>query len=251
MSQSAASKRSAPPRGATRANDERPGNSALLTPGSAVRFPVGYIWMAIVLMVGLMIGAYFLGSEHGREAGRAEAGMVENARVIAREEAGMLREVDGPSRIERRADPDFDPPQKSSTRISTPKNVSSGLPAMPEGARSLDRDRNLLVECRERGYAYNQIIGGIPLKNALHVAAEIRANGEDLGLDAIVVERQTRGSRVKSGCVMLLPGFRLPQSSSDKAAWKRRISELSRRLADDPFLKSDQTPFSDYIQVSF
>ena len=251
MSQSAASKRSAPSRGATRTSDERPGNPALLTPGSAVRFPVGYIWTAIVLMVGLVIGAYFLGSEHGREAGRAEAGVVENAREIAREEAGMLREVEGPGRIAGRADLDFDPPRKPSNPVSTPENVTSGLPAMPEGARALDRNRNLQIECRERGYAYNQIIGGIPLKNALHVAAEIRAAGEDLGLDAIVVERQTRGSRVKSGSVMLLPGFRLPQSSSEKAAWKRRISELSRRLADDPFLKSDPTPFSDYIQVSF
>ena len=251
MSQSAASKRSATPRDATRPNEERPGNSALLTPGSAVRFPVGYIWMAIVLVLGLVIGAYFLGSGHGREAGRAEAGMVANARVIAREEAGMLREVEAPGRIAGRAGPDSNSQKRSGTRIPTPENLPSGFPAMPDGARSLDRTRNLQTECRERGYAYNQIIGGIPLKNALHVAAEIRAAGEDLGLDAIVVERQTRGSRVKSGSVMLLPGFRLPQSSSDKAAWKRRISELSRRLADDPFLKSDQTPFSDYIQVSF
>lgn len=251
MSQSAASKRSSPTGRSSTSVDERPGNSALLTPGSAVRFPVGYIWIAIVVAVALVIGAYVLGTGHGREAGRTEAGVVATAREAAREEAGMLREVDVQRPTANRSAADSGDRKMAKKPAAAPKGRSAGLPAPPAGAGSLDRNRDLQAECRVRGYAYNQIIGGIPLKNAVHVASKIRAAGEDLGLDAIVVERQTRGSRVKSGSVMLLPGFRLPQSTSDKAAWKRRINELSRRLADDPFLKSDPTPFSDYIQVSF
>ena len=216
-----------------------------------MRFPVGYIWIAIVVAVALMIGAYVLGTGHGREAGLTEAGVVATAREIAREEAGMLREVDVPSPVANSSSADSGDRKTAKKPAAASKNRPAGLPTPPAGADSLDRTRDLEAECRVRGYAYNQVIGGIPLKNAMYVAAKIRAAGEDLGLDAIVVERQTRGSRVKSGSVMLLPGFRLPQSSSEKAAWKRRISELSRRLADDPFLKSDPTPFSDYIQVSF
>ena len=216
-----------------------------------MRFPVGYIWIAIVVAVALMIGAYVLGTGHGREAGLTEAGVVATAREIAREEAGMLREVDVPSPVANSSSADSGDRKTAKKPAAASKNRPAGLPTPPAGADSLDRTRDLEAECRVRGYAYNQVIGGIPLKNAMYVAAKIRAAGEDLGLDAIVVERQTRGSRVKSGSVMLLPGFRLPQSTSDKAAWKRRISELSRRLADDPFLKSDPTPFSDYIQVSF
>ena len=216
-----------------------------------MRFPVGYIWIAIVVAVALVIGAYVLGTGHGREAGLTEAGAVATAREIAREEAGMLREVDVRSPVANPSSPDSGDRKTAKKTAGASKGRPAGLPTPPAGAASLDRTRDLQAECRVRGYAYNQIIGGIPLKNARYVAAKIRAAGEDLGLDAIVVERQTRGSRVKSGSVMLLPGFRLPQSTSDKAAWKRRISELSRRLADDPFLKSDPTPFSDYIQVSF
>ncbi len=92
--------------------------------------------------------------------------------------------------------------------------------------------------------AYNQIIGSIPLENALRLGERIRNEGAVLGLDALVVVSNTNGSLAD---IVLLPGFKLPQSDEDKKLWRRRVSELNHLLADDPLFRNDPTPFADYF----
>ena len=99
--------------------------------------------------------------------------------------------------------------------------------------------------------AYNQIIGSIPLENALRLAERIRREGAVLGLDALVVVGKTRGSGHVLADIQLLPGFKFPQSDEDKGLWRRRITELNHLLADDPLFRNDPTPFADYYSRTY
>ena len=44
---------------------DRPSTSKMLTPGSVVRLPVGYVWVAVVFIVAVAAGLYILGRSHG------------------------------------------------------------------------------------------------------------------------------------------------------------------------------------------
>ena len=44
----------------------------MLTPGSVVRLPVGYVWIGLVVGIGVFVAAYVLGRDHGSARGIQE-----------------------------------------------------------------------------------------------------------------------------------------------------------------------------------
>ena len=92
MSQSPAAPRATPGRRPRNPDSERPAAATLLTPGRSIRLPVGFAWVGVVLVAGLMIGAYLLGFSRGERAAEASAATVDAARLEAVQEAGRVRE---------------------------------------------------------------------------------------------------------------------------------------------------------------
>ena len=99
MSQSPATPRVTPGRRTRNPESERPAAATLLTPGRSIRLPVGFAWVGVVLVAGLMIGAYLLGFSRGEIAAEASAATADAARFEAAQEAGRVREpVSSPPR---------------------------------------------------------------------------------------------------------------------------------------------------------
>ncbi|MAD19268.1 MAG: hypothetical protein CMJ52_03490 [Planctomycetaceae bacterium] len=73
-------------------DSERPAAATLLTPGRSIRLPVGFAWVGVVLVAGLMIGAYLLGFSRGGRIAEETAKAAEVARFEAAQEAGRVRE---------------------------------------------------------------------------------------------------------------------------------------------------------------
>lgn len=96
MSQSPAAPRATPGRRPRNPESERPAAATLLTPGRSIRLPVGFAWVGVLLVAGLMIGAYLLGFSRGERAAAASAATEDAARVEAAQEAGRVREPQSP-----------------------------------------------------------------------------------------------------------------------------------------------------------
>jgi len=110
MSQSPAAPRATPGRRPRNPDSERPAAATLLTPGRSIRLPVGFAWVGVVLVAGLMIGAYLLGFSRGERAAEASAATVDAALLEAVQEAGRVREpVSAPTKPPAGASGDADP----------------------------------------------------------------------------------------------------------------------------------------------
>ena len=96
MSQSPATPRVTTGRRIRNPESERPAAATLLTPGRSIRLPVGFAWVSVVLVAGLMIGAYLLGFSRGGRAAETSAAAADAARFEAAQEAGRVREPVSP-----------------------------------------------------------------------------------------------------------------------------------------------------------
>ena len=208
---------------------DRPSTSKMLTPGSVVRLPVGYVWVAVVFIVAVAAGLYILGRSHGAAsmqrtlAIQAAGGMATTARE------SLLREPQ-PSRR----------PVRSS-KVSGPRTRVAPV-ITPVAAATVD----VMEDRRVAGHTYHYILY-TTVPKARRVAEEIVARGADLGLDAMVLQSDNG----HSAHVILLPSVDdRPDLTSD--AWRKKISDLgSRFIGDDEFEWNSRVPFHDYYQRTF
>lgn len=224
---------------------DRPGNPRLLTPGSVVRVPVGFVWIGIVAVVILLIGAYWLGSRRGFDDGRAEGQQVVKSLQEVERTANTRRE---PGSAASESTPTRRPRARNVVQDPSPvvASASTGMSrSRPKGAENLDRSVDVQVERREDGWSY-MVVLYTKLDSARAVAESIRENGKDLGVDAMV--EPSNNGRLAS--VILLPGSPGPFSAAEQTAWDRRIDELAERIADDPIWRGKR-PLKGYYAESF
>ena len=229
MSQSPASPVNRSGRREQVAEPDRPSTSKMLTPGSVVRLPVGYVWVAVVLVVAFAAGLYLLGRSHGAAsmqrtlAVQAAGGMATTARE------SLLREPETSRRSVR------------ASKVSGPRVVVAPV-ATPVAAPNVD----VMEDRRVAGHTYHYILY-TTVPKARRVAEEIVSRGADLGLDAMVLQSDNG----HSAHVILLPSVDdRPDLTSD--AWRGKISELgSRFVGDDEFEWNSRVPFHDYYQRTF
>jgi hypothetical protein len=204
------------------AESDRPVQPALLTPGSAIRLPVGYVWVLVLGVLGLTVGGYLLGRSRGIEFGRQEAARTVAAADQAARETARLREPDiavEPGRA-------GGVPAGGTTSAGPPAGAGA-MPITRTGSDAGGGPSDVLAERRESGKWYFQIIT-TTYDNAVATARLVSEEGRRLGLDAQVVP----GDTDQFATVILLPGF-------DKASltvegedwWRTTIRELGSRVA--------------------
>ena len=226
MSRTAAHGSTAPtPKGRRTASPEhdRPVPPTLLTPGSAIRLPVGYVWVIGIGVLALTIGAYLVGHSKGVAVGKV---------ALQESRAAVDRVARETSRIRE--------PEVAGPRVPDPLVIPGGSPADPA-----TRPTDVLRDRRRSGTTYYQIIT-TTFDDARLTAELVSVEGASLGLDAQVV----RGDTDKLASVILHPGFR-SQSEEDEDQWERVIRELGSRMVGKLKLKkpSDQ-PFSDFFKFT-
>jgi hypothetical protein len=219
------------------AESDRPVQPALLTPGSAVRVPVGYVWVLTIAVIAAVVGSFMIGRSRGFEAGRIEGGRLRIAEEQASQEAALLREPvapvvsDGPAR-------------SVATGSESARTVREPVSSPPAGGAGIaaDRPSDVLAERREPGKWYYQIIT-TRYDLAVEVASAVSQAGKDLGLDAQVVPGETGGLAI----VYLLPGFdKASLTEGDQERWRKNIRELGSRVVGKvSFGSSTEHPFSD------
>jgi hypothetical protein len=229
---------------------DRPVPPALLTPGSMVRLPVGYVWVIGVLVAGMVIGAYLMGRANGLETGRSEMSEVQAATERVARETARLREpgtaagvsgVPAPAPATgTRRDPAGDVPIMSTAPGGLV--VPGGVAADPSG-----RPSDPLLDRRASGKSYYQIIT-TTFDDAMLTARLVSVEGASLGLDAQVV----RGDTDRLASVILHPGFDLGKfTKADEDRWRRVIRELGSRVRGRLKLKSSsEQPFSDSFIIT-
>jgi hypothetical protein len=239
MSRSAAAGTSPRPSSVRRAavDADRPAQPALLTPGSAIRVPVGYVWVVATVVIALVVGSYTVGRSRGIEAGRAEMDRTRIAQEQAADVAARLREPadeGAPPRSGRISATDSEPLREPG------KTASTGPAIGPAAAR--DRPSDVLQERREPGKWYFQIIT-TRYDLAVQTAEAVSKAGADLGLDAQVVPGETKELAI----VYLLPGFdKASSTSSELDRWREAIKEVGSRVVGTvSFGSSTEHPFSD------
>ncbi len=247
MSRTAAHGSTAPtPKGRRTASPEhdRPVPPTLLTPGSAIRLPVGYVWVIGIGILALTIGAYLLGHSKGVAAGQAARQESEAAADRVARETSRIREPEAAGTDES-LDRFPSGAPRSSAEASAPRTsarlvVPGGIPADPAS-----RPSDVLKDRRRSGDTYYQIIT-TTFDDARRTAELVSVQGASMGLDAQVV----RGDTDKLASVILHPGFR-SQSEEDEDQWERVIRELGSRMVGKLKLKkpSDQ-PFSDFFKFT-
>ena len=248
MSQSSPSARPTSSGRPSRAEIDRPTNSRLLTPGSVVRIPVGFVWIGIVLGLILLVTSYWMGSQRGFEQGRAEGQQVGRSMQEVARTSALRREPEAGSNSIAQVQ------SSGSQADSSPsRDVASGdasLPrksalALPGGAEDLDRTIDVGVERRQPGWTYKVVLY-TKLEFAREVAESIRENGVDLGVDAMV-EKSNNG---RFGTVILLPGSPGSFTEQQMIGWDRRIEELAERVADEP-VWSGKRPFPGHYPETY
>ncbi len=217
---------------------DRPTNSRLLTPGSTLRVPVGFVWIALLGFVVAIVIAFWVGSERGLRQGRSEVESIRQSLGRVESAGGRMRE---PAAV---------PAGSSTTDVvdSTPPEPPSrpDLPPLPAGSERLDRTVPVVQDRTRPGWTYKVVLF-TKLENARLVAESIRENGRDLGIDAMVL-RKDNGP---FGHVILLPGSPTGFSREELGNWDWRIDEiLAGRLADK-FNWSDKRPFSGHFPKTF
>ncbi|MDP6479345.1 MAG: hypothetical protein QGI75_04815 [Phycisphaerales bacterium] len=196
---------------------EAPPPTPRFTPGSSLRLPMGFVVLGIVLVLGFIVLAWWLGK------GAGEAG----ARVDAR--------IQVPVRVAR--DPlEYQPPASA---IEFPALPTEPAVLPPEqspraGEPPLDGDKG---DPRVRGFHYFVLAETRPAG-----AEEIAAFCRDQGLDVAVVS----GHNARLAQVIALPGLASPRSSDPAyRALDARIEEVGRRWKQS----GRRTSFSDrYLQ---
>lgn len=224
-----------------RSEVDRPANSRLLTPGSVVRIPVGFVWIGIVAMVMLLIGAYWMGANRGFDEGRAEGQEVVKSMEEVERTDNLRREpgASAPRTASAAGLPARERPSETRPAASSiPKKTG---PGRPSGASSVDVED----EQRDEGWSY-MVVLYTKLESAREVAESIRANGIDLGVDAMV-EADENG---RLASVILLPGSPEPFTAAEMTAWDRRIDELAERIADEPVWRGKR-PLTGYYAETF
>ncbi|MBC03082.1 MAG: hypothetical protein CMJ34_07245 [Phycisphaerae bacterium] len=253
MSQSSPPTRPTTPGRLQRGEVDRPTNSRLLTPGSVVRIPVGFVWIGIIAVVGLLALAFWMGSERGYERGRIVGDQVSRSMEEVNRTGGLRREPGSGQGAVAPVTPVEPRPVDRAPVGSRSAETSSGSPAvprrsgppMPEGADSLDRSIDVGVERRRKGWTYKVVLY-TRLEFAREVAKSIREQGADLGVDAMV-ERSQNG---RFGTVILLPGSPEPFTEQQMIEWDRRIEELAERVADEPVWGGER-PFPGHYAEPF
>jgi len=221
---------------------DRPVQPALLTPGSAVRVPVGYVWVLVTGVVALTIGGYLIGRSRGFEAGRAESARTLAAADQAARETARLREpgaTTDPVRPGERPGGTGEPGRWSGTTGTGGVGTDpDGLDRVPAGGRPSD----VLAERRTSGKWYFQIIT-TTYDNAVATAELVSTAGADLGLDAQVVP----GDTDQFATVILLPGFdKASMTDEDEDWWRETIRELGSRVVGKvKFSSTTERPFGD------
>ena len=226
---------------------DRPSNSRLLTPGSVVRIPVGFVWIGIVVVVILMVIAFLMGSRRGFEEGRLEGQQVGRSMEEVARTATLRREPSlgtGPSQPESTLDRQVASPARPPSSPQREPAPGSSLP-LPDGAEGLDRSIDIEVERRRPGWTYKVVLY-TKLQNAREVARSIREKGRDLGVDAMV----KRSQNGQLGTVILLPGTPGRFTEQQMIEWERRIEELAERVADEPVWRG-QRPFTGHYAEPF
>ena len=120
------------------------------------------------------------------------------------------------------------------------------LPPLPSGSERLDRTVPVVQDRTRPGWTYKVVLF-TKLENARLVAESIRENGRDLGIDAMVLQKDNG----PFGHVILLPGSPSGFSREELENWDWRIDEiLAGRLADK-FNWSGKRPFSGHFPKTF
>ncbi len=240
MSRSAAGTAASRPTSTRRqaSETERLAQPALLTPGSAVRVPVGYVWVLAAAVIAVVVGGYLIGRARGLEAGRIEGDRLRLAEVQASQDAALLRE---PMEDVTSARPAAGGVAGDAEPVGTVREPSR-RPSARGTVNGEIRPSDVLLERRVPGKWYYQIIT-TRYDLAVEVAEAVSRVGEDLGLDAQVVPGETGGLAI----VVLLPGFdRASQTDGDQERWRRDIRELGSRVVGKvSFGSSTERPFSD------
>ena len=245
MSQSSPPAR--PPSGRpSKSEIDRPTNSRLLTPGSVVRIPVGFVWIGLVIGLGLLALTYWTGSRRGYELGRAEGQQVSRSMQEIDRTSGLRREPETGSNPAVPLEPGASGSVSGSAGPrSRDSSSDQGGSSGARGAAAPDRSIDVEVERRQPGWTYKVVLY-TKLEFARQVAESIREKGADLGVDAMV-ERSQNG---RFGTVILLPGSPGPLTEQQMIEWERRIEELAERVADEP-VWSGQRPFTGHYAETF
>ncbi len=237
MSKSAAGGVAARPSSSRRAttDSDRPAQPVLLTPGAAVRLPVGYIWVLGIAFIGLTVGAYFLGHSKGMEAGRRDL----QQSITVAEEAAVAT-----ARLREPGDRGVSGSGGGGSEGSGPRDARAGTsassPSRPPAADSSPRPSDVMVDRRQEGLHYYRLV----LTNrteAIKTAKVVSIEGESLGLDAQVAPGENG-----QFAVVLLPGFD-PKTASDEelARWPQVIGQLASKVVGKIRFKDSERPFSD------
>ncbi|MDG2021238.1 MAG: hypothetical protein P8J59_04750 [Phycisphaerales bacterium] len=193
----------------------------MLTPGRGIRFPVGFFWIGLAGVIGLVVATYLFGFSRGERAAGARQAATLSAELEAAREAGRVREPVQARDPERR-----DPPPTSGT-ITGPKASKTRKNADP----------------RVPGLSYWVVMRPRP-DRAEEVAAFIRENGR--GLDAAVIPSDTGGFPK----VIVLPGFRSEDRSTPRIeSMKDEILRIGRTFGKQTGGKGE--PFADLYPETF
>ncbi|MDP6986660.1 MAG: hypothetical protein QGG74_01325 [Phycisphaerales bacterium] len=199
---------------------EDPPQQSRFTPGSSVRLPMGFIVVGIVLVLGFIVLAWWL----GKGAGGAEA------RDDARSQ-GMSRVLEDPLEYQPPAIPDS---AEASERPGPPKTPETGGISVSSPS---DTNPSPDGDPRVRGFHYFVLAETRPAG-----AEEIAAFCRKQGLDVAVVS----GHNTRLAQVIALPGLASPRSSDPAyQALDTKIEEVGRLWKQS----GRRTSFSDrYLQ---
>ena len=193
---------------------EAPPPTSRFTPGSSLRLPMGFVVLGIVLVLGFIVLAWWLGKGAGEAEARVDARSQRPARVVL--------------------DPlEYQPPVPVIESPALPAEVTPSPPEQPPSAvEPLSGG-----DPRVRGFHYFVLAETRPA-GAEEIAAFCRERGLDV---AVVSSHNTRLAQV-----IALPGLASPRSSDPAyRALDARIEEVGRRWKQS----GRRTSFSDrYLQ---
>lgn len=238
MSQSPATPATRTGRREPASEPDRPSTPRMLTPGSVVRLPVGFIWLGVVVVVAGAIGLYVLGRSHGEDSMRQTLEAQASGGVATSARESRLREPQDPSIVAVGGEV----PGPSSRRVGSGVGTRASIETAVGGVSEVD----VMEDRRVAGHTYHYILY-TTVPKARRVAEEVVRRGADLGLDAMVLQ----SNNGRSAHVVLLPSVDdRPDLTSE--AWKQMISALgSRFVGDDEFEWNSRVPFHDYYQRTF
>lgn len=176
-----------------------------LRPGRSVQMPVGYLFVGVALVLGLMIVTYMIAFERGIQSERY-----------------AFEEAYGVSPADNRTGPLLDPLTQSGEASRTSGRQSTEPRSRPpEGGVAATGDWGPIAsDPRQRGRAYF-----ILAETTENGAARLAEFCRDNGLEAYVVS----GHNVRLRRVIVLPGFTPDRTTSPEAGQLRqRIHDIGR-----------------------